>query len=90
MKRFLPIVSLALLLGAPLAQADTLVLEDMSAPAATATPTRGMSMERVLSQFGEPQERISPVGEPPIARWIYDDYTVYFERNLVLHAVARR
>lgn len=58
-------------------------------PAAVETPRRGMSMSAVESRFGAPRNRIAAVGEPPIARWEYDGFTVYFERDLVLHTVVR-
>jgi hypothetical protein len=50
-------------------------------------PTRGSSMERVLSEFGEPVRRIAPIGEPPITEWDYGDFRVYFEYRTVLHTV---
>ncbi len=50
-------------------------------------PRRGISMDRVLEQFGEPDERRGPVGEPPITEWNYGSFRVYFEHNLVLHTV---
>jgi hypothetical protein len=31
---------------------------------------------------------VAAVGQPPIARWVYPSFVVYFERNLVIHAVA--
>ena len=59
-------------------------------PAPAGSPYNGMSMDRVLQRHGEPKERIAPVGEPPIARWVYPDYTVYFEYALVLTSVGNR
>jgi hypothetical protein len=53
-------------------------------------PLRGMSMQLVEDRFGEPLERLGPVGEPPITRWVYADYTVYFEGRYVIHAVRNR
>lgn len=53
-------------------------------------PQRGLAMERVEKSWGAPTDRIVPVGEPPIARWIYDDFTVYFEHQNVIHAVVHR
>ena len=52
-----------------------------------AVPKRGISMDRVLEQFGEPDQRRGPVGEPPITEWNYGSFRVYFEHNLVLHTV---
>lgn len=51
-------------------------------------PSRGMSMEKVEATFGAPSERIPPVGEPPITRWKYPGFEVYFEHQLVIHTVV--
>lgn len=53
-------------------------------------PGRGMTMESVREQFGEPQEEFNQVGNPPIARWVYKGFTVYFESNYVIHAVFHK
>lgn len=53
-------------------------------------PERGITMQRVRDQLGDPRKEIGPVGEPPITRWIYERFTVYFEHNRVLHSVKRR
>jgi len=53
-------------------------------------PRNGQSMEQVTETFGEPVERAAAVGEPPITRWRYGQFTVYFEHNRVIHAVAHR
>ena len=50
-------------------------------------PRRGISMEAVLSEFGEPDERYGPVGEPPISEWVYGSFRVYFENEVVLHSI---
>lgn len=52
-------------------------------------PTLGMSQASVLEQYGEPEQRYAPVGEPPISRWQYNEFTVYFESNIVMHSVVR-
>lgn len=52
-------------------------------------PTRGMSMDRVEAKFGQPDRRIPAVGDPPITRWEYPNFIVYFEHNLVLHSVVK-
>lgn len=52
-------------------------------------PTRGMARRQVRSQYGEPLNQNSAVGNPPISRWEYANYTVYFEGDYVLHTVAR-
>lgn len=53
-------------------------------------PVRGMSMREVERKFGPPLEKIPPVGRPPISRWVYRDYTVYFEYKYVIDAVIKR
>lgn len=53
-----------------------------------ATPTRGMNKSQVRQRFGAPKSKTPAVGEPPISRWVYDDYTVVFEHEYVLHAVV--
>lgn len=50
-------------------------------------PRRGMTMQAVEHGFGAPAQVIAAVGEPPITRWIYEDYTVYFDRHHVVHSV---
>jgi hypothetical protein len=60
------------------------------APSATAVPANGLSMEQVIARFGEPRQRVPAVGDPPIARWAYEGYTVYFEHQTVLHSVVHR
>lgn len=50
-------------------------------------PTKGMSKERVKSLFGEPLEEVPAKGQPPISRWRYQEFTVYFDSNTVIHCV---
>lgn len=52
-------------------------------------PARGMSMERVEAAFGAPANRVAAVGNPPITRWEYPGFVVFFENNLVLHSVVK-
>ena len=51
---------------------------------------RGQSMDTVEREFGAPESRQGPVGDPPITRWNYAEFTVYFEGNRVIHAVVNR
>ncbi len=51
-------------------------------------PARGMTMDKVEATYGAPSRRIPAVGEPPITRWEYPGFVVYFEYNRVIHAVA--
>ncbi len=52
-------------------------------------PRRGMSMEKVQLEFGQPIATSDSVGKPPITSWTYSDRVVYFEYSTVLHVVAR-
>jgi hypothetical protein len=76
------------------AAASTAALADeLTTPAAPSSsqanvPARGTPMEKVEAQFGAPIERIPAVGEPPITRWKYPGFEVYFEHQLVIHTVV--
>lgn len=50
-------------------------------------PKSGLSMDQVSKRFGLPNEQKPAVGNPPITRWVYDAYTVYFENDRVIHSV---
>ncbi len=55
-------------------------------------PRKGSSKAAVSSQFGPPSVRHPPVGggsksQPPITRWDYDHFSVFFEYNHVIDAV---
>lgn len=58
-------------------------------------PVRDMTMANVRQIYGAPERELSAVPataggphRPPIVRWIYPDFTVYFERTLVIHTVV--
>jgi len=72
------------------AQADTLQMEGMSAGSANARPARGMTQSGVQSKYGSPVNVRAAVGDPPITRWEYQDFVVYFEYDRVIHAVTKR
>lgn len=50
-------------------------------------PTRGSTKASVRASLGEPDRKVPAVGEPPISRWVYAPFTVYFEHDRVLHSV---
>lgn len=50
-------------------------------------PERGMRMHAVIEQYGQPITKHPAVGQPPIAKWEFDHYTVYFEYEYVIHSV---
>ncbi|MCP4286782.1 MAG: hypothetical protein GY792_20450 [Gammaproteobacteria bacterium] len=88
-------VTALLPLSLPEADADTLLIDAVeSAPSnsdnGVRRPGRGLSMEHVRRLFGEPDSILSPVGDPPITRWIYGSFTVYFEHQLAITSVINR
>ena len=70
------------------ARADEL---QMSSPQAAPSdmPARGMTMDKVQSRFGAPSQKLAAVGQPPISRWEYPSYVVYFEYDHVIHSVVK-
>jgi hypothetical protein len=92
-KKISTIILLALSFGfAGVISADTL---DMSEQDRASTfdqagkPTRGMTQQSVEANFGAPQSALDAVGEPPISRWEYASFVVFFEYDRVIHAVSK-
>ena len=81
-----------LALASSVSRADTLLLDgiEMDAQTAAMRPKAGVSMTSVESTYGAPSERRGAVGQPPITRWDYPGFSVYFEHDRVIHSVARR
>jgi hypothetical protein len=48
-----------------------------------------MTMATVERRWGEPVSRSAAVGRPPLTRWEYPGFVVFFEYRHVVHAVAR-
>ena len=77
------------------AQADTLLIDRVRQEQHVTLPKRGLSMAQVEKQFGAPGSKLAPAGgdsrwHPTIHRWVYANYTVYFERDRVIDAVVNR
>lgn len=53
------------------------------------SPRTGMRKDLVEEKYGQPMERSGPVGTPPIYTWDYEQFTVYFEGDHVIHAVVK-
>jgi hypothetical protein len=85
-------ISLVALLAAAwsTAGADTLQMKGAAAPQDDGRPTRGMTQASVESKYGAPATVKAPVGDPPITRWEYTGFVVYFEYDKVIHAVRKR
>jgi hypothetical protein len=88
-----PALMIAFLLTVPVfgsLRAETVAVDNGIAvkDSGVATPTRGMTMTQVAAQFGAPETKIPAVGKPPISRWEYPGFVVYFENDHVIHSVV--
>jgi len=86
-------ILLALLCGfaaAGPALAETLVVDDQVTlrESTVDKPKRGTTMGEVEKHFGTPVEKHPTVGQPPITRWDYAGFSVFFEHDRVIHSVA--
>jgi outer membrane protein assembly factor BamE (lipoprotein component of BamABCDE complex) len=81
---------LAAVLASGLAAAETVAVDNGIAVKETdvATPARGMTMNQVANKFGAPVTKVPAVGKPPISRWEYPGFIVYFEADHVIHSVV--
>ena len=83
------------LLAVMSAQAEQLALPASPQPVtaiSASLPGKGESMQAVSRQFGEPRQRHAAAGgdspqHPPITRWDYEGFSVFFENQHVIHAV---
>lgn len=75
---------------APAVSAETVATDSGIAvkPSAVATPSRGMTMDDVVKHYGAPASKVPAVGRPPISRWEYPGFVVYFESDHVIHSVV--
>jgi hypothetical protein len=82
--------ALTLALAAMPLAAETVVIDGQVGVRAVSVelPPRGINMARVEERFGAPKARHAAVGQPPITRWDYEGFSVYFEHQHVVHAVA--
>lgn len=87
MPRFLLLLSVLI----PLAcSAETVIIpigEQGANSQAEPLPKRGESRRAVLDRFGLADEEHPTVGNPPITRWDYRQFSVYFEYDHVVDAV---
>ena len=95
MKRPALILALVAALATPLASADTLLIQRATVAQKQDLPRRGASMAQVEARYGAPQQKFAPVGgggprTPPITRWQYETFSVYFENSHVVDAVLAK
>lgn len=89
-QRLIKVSAVALLCVCAQAGADVLDGTDRQVLTDSNAPQRGMSMNKVESQWGAPNSRRAAVGQPPITRWEYAGFVVYFEYDKVIHTVLER
>lgn len=84
------LLPLPLLAWTAMAPAETLVVDDqvMIVDSSVPRPDKGLTMSAVEAKYGAPQSRHAAVGKPPITRWDYERFVVYFEHERVIHSVA--
>ncbi|HDY84600.1 hypothetical protein LCGC14_1372750 [marine sediment metagenome] len=87
------LLACVLLLVTSISQAEVISIADPTHQVANSSegvlrPVRGMSMDLVTQKFGQPEQKTSAVGQPPISRWIYQDFVVFFESNIVIDSVV--
>lgn len=89
-----PLISLAActLLLPVSGMSDVLLIDAVKAEqqANIPRPHRGETMKAVEQRFGAPVTKHAAVGDPPITRWDYPAYSVYFEYDRVLTTVLKR
>lgn len=103
MRAVAALFSTCLLLASPAILADTLnmpeaqdsqevELDASQMGPSVVTPGKGASMQAVVHRFGQPVKKYRAVGgasrhQPPITRWDYPDFYVFFEHTHVVRAV---
>ncbi len=73
----------------PLATVTSAEAANLQTSATGSLPSRGMTMAQVEQSHGAPAMRKAAVGNPPITRWEYEGFIVYFEYRHVIHSVAK-
>ncbi|AVP98742.1 hypothetical protein C7S18_16785 [Ahniella affigens] len=70
--------------------ADTLLIERQERAQGVMHPAKGMLKSQVEQQYGAPVSKSDPVGQPPISKWDYGSFTVYFENDHVITSVLNK
>ena len=87
-------LAIGLLLSLP-CLADTLLIQRAQVASKADLPKRGSSMAQIEARYGAPQQKLAAVGggsvhTPPITRWQYASFSVYFENSHVVDAVLTK
>jgi len=89
------VTGLILMLSMTFAHAEVISIADPRYDVPNSTdgvvrPTQGMNMSQVEQKFGPAEQKFPAVGEPPITRWQYTEFDVFFEYDKVIHSVINR
>lgn len=88
------LIVVSIIFISPLTFADNLALPELNSQPPNSSqgvvrPVRGQTMDEVREQFGTPMTSQGPIGKPPITRWLYDQFTVVFEDDIVIHSFVK-
>ena len=86
----LPFLSFPMIGSSEVLLIDAIAQEPPNNAAGVQRPASGMKADQIESSFGAPDSKIAEVGVPPISRWVYPAYTVYFEHDRVITTVVHR
>lgn len=86
-------LALSLGLAAAAVQADVLEMPVVGSAGLSGKPVKGSTMQAVIKQYGAPSKKHKAVGggskaQPPITRWDYPGFSVFFEYDHVVDAVV--
>jgi hypothetical protein len=88
MKTIRNLIAVAAIAAASLVHADTLLIKRTEQTGSM--PRRGASMAQIETQFGAPAKKHAAIGRPPITRWDYPGFSVYFEYKHVIDSVVKQ
>jgi hypothetical protein len=71
-------------------RADVLLIEEVRQAGNMDVPVNGMKKADVSARYGDPAQVHAAVGDPPITRWDYGQWSVYFEYDTVLFTVVHK
>jgi len=84
------VLTLIFLFASAILQADVLLIEPVRKTEGMNVPANGQTMAEVESAHGAPTLKSEAVGNPPITRWDYARWSVYFEYERVLFTVLAK
>lgn len=70
--------------------ADVLLIDRVEAQKGINVPHKSATMNQVRNDFGDPINEYPAVGNPPITRWEYEMFVVYFEHEFVISTVLKK